>query len=83
MLEQNLGLEETLYNLRDETKTAFDEAKALEARWKDLEREQRDVYQVCSTYVSDIRAMFDDPGHTALHPSIPPHEIETRYNRPR
>jgi hypothetical protein len=29
-----------------ETKQAFDEAKSLEARWKELEREQKELYQV-------------------------------------
>lgn len=47
--ENNLALQEKLYQLRTETKDAFDEAKALEARWRDLEREQREVYQVCFT----------------------------------
>ncbi|THV03900.1 hypothetical protein K435DRAFT_851497 [Dendrothele bispora CBS 962.96] len=41
----NLALQDRLYELRTETKSAFDEAKALEARWKELEKEQRDVYQ--------------------------------------
>jgi ESCRT-I complex subunit VPS37 len=45
--ENNLALQDTLYALRNETKQAFDEAKALELRWKELEREQREVYQVC------------------------------------
>ncbi|KAH8104697.1 hypothetical protein BXZ70DRAFT_610253 [Cristinia sonorae] len=40
-----LTLQEPLYKLRSETKDAFDEAKQLEARWKDVEREQREVYQ--------------------------------------
>ena len=44
--EQNLALQEELYKLRSETKDAFDEAKALEARWTELQREQKDVYQV-------------------------------------
>ena len=48
ILEHNLDMQDSLYKLRDETKTAFDEAKSLEARWKDLEREQREVYQVTS-----------------------------------
>jgi ESCRT-I complex subunit VPS37 len=43
-----LALQEDLYRLRAETKEAFDEAKSLEARWKDVEREQREVYQVQS-----------------------------------
>ncbi|OBZ71734.1 Vacuolar protein-sorting-associated protein 37 1 [Grifola frondosa] len=43
--QNNLALQESLYTLRGETKAAFDEAKALEARWKDVEREQREVYQ--------------------------------------
>jgi len=34
-----------LYRLRSETKDAFDEAKNLEARWKEVEREQKEVYQ--------------------------------------
>ncbi|THH28706.1 hypothetical protein EUX98_g5484 [Antrodiella citrinella] len=40
-----LTLQEPLYTLRSETKEAFDEAKQLEARWKEVEREQREVYQ--------------------------------------
>jgi ESCRT-I complex subunit VPS37 len=44
--EQNLALQDELYKLRSETKDAFDEAKALEARWTELQREQKDVYQV-------------------------------------
>jgi len=43
--KNNLALQESLYALRADTKEAFDEAKALEARWKDVEREQREVYQ--------------------------------------
>ena len=46
VLEHNLTLQEPLYQLRSDTKDAFDEAKRLEARWKEVEREQRDVYQV-------------------------------------
>ena len=45
-IENNLTLQEPLYQLRSETKDAFDEAKQLEARWKEVEREQREVYQV-------------------------------------
>ncbi|KAH7928458.1 hypothetical protein BV22DRAFT_1083077 [Leucogyrophana mollusca] len=41
----NISLEERLYQLRTETQGAFDEAKALETRWKELERDQREVYQ--------------------------------------
>ncbi|KAJ6585091.1 hypothetical protein B0H19DRAFT_1108191 [Mycena capillaripes] len=41
----NLALQEPLYRLRAETQEAFDDAKNLEARWKDVEREQREVYQ--------------------------------------
>jgi len=42
----NLALQQRLYDLRSETKDAFDEAKRLEARWKELEKEQKEVYQV-------------------------------------
>jgi hypothetical protein len=41
-----MALQENLYQLRSQTQEAFDEAKALEWKWKDLEREQREVYQV-------------------------------------
>ncbi|KAJ6477337.1 hypothetical protein C8R47DRAFT_646575 [Mycena vitilis] len=43
--KHNLALQEPLYKLRAETQAAFDDAKNLEARWKDVEREQREVYQ--------------------------------------
>ncbi|KAJ7069775.1 hypothetical protein C8F01DRAFT_1113958 [Mycena amicta] len=43
--KRNLSLQEPLYKLRAETKEAFDEAKNLEARWKAIERDQREVYQ--------------------------------------
>lgn len=45
-LENNLAYQEVLYKLRSETLDAFNEAKQLEARWKEVEREQREVYQV-------------------------------------
>ncbi len=50
----NLALQQPLYQLRSDTKEAFDEAKRLEARWKELEREQKEVYQVrlCITLTS-------------------------------
>ncbi|KAF5360682.1 hypothetical protein D9756_004866 [Leucocoprinus leucothites] len=43
--QNNLTLQQQLYNFRSETKDSFDEAKRLEGRWKELEKEQRDVYQ--------------------------------------
>jgi hypothetical protein len=46
LIENNLTLQQRLYELRSETKEAFDEAKQLEARWKELEKEQKEVYQV-------------------------------------
>lgn len=45
LANKNLALQQDLYKLRSDTKNAFDEAKSLEARWKDLEREQREIYQ--------------------------------------
>ncbi|PVF98457.1 hypothetical protein CPB86DRAFT_705075 [Serendipita vermifera] len=42
--KKNLGLQDGLYKLRSETQQAFDEAKALEARWKVLEREQKELH---------------------------------------
>ncbi|KAJ3491703.1 hypothetical protein NLI96_g528 [Meripilus lineatus] len=41
----SLTLQEPLYKLRSDTKDAFDDAKRLEARWKEVEKEQREVYQ--------------------------------------
>ncbi|TFK20422.1 hypothetical protein FA15DRAFT_659129 [Coprinopsis marcescibilis] len=43
--KNNLELEQPLYKLREETQAAFDEARALESRWKDLDKEQKEVYQ--------------------------------------
>ncbi|KAK0187965.1 hypothetical protein F5146DRAFT_735797 [Armillaria mellea] len=43
--KNNLTLQDSLHALRSETKEAFEESKALEARWKELEKEQKDVYQ--------------------------------------
>lgn len=42
----NLAQQEQLYALRAKTQDAFNEAKTLEARWKELEKEQKEVYQV-------------------------------------
>ncbi|KAF8195543.1 hypothetical protein BJ912DRAFT_1021238 [Pholiota molesta] len=43
--QNNLALQQRLYALRAETKDAFDDAKNLEARWKELDKEQKEVYQ--------------------------------------
>ncbi|EIM85951.1 uncharacterized protein STEHIDRAFT_58630 [Stereum hirsutum FP-91666 SS1] len=43
--KQNLAVQDELYKLRQETQSAFDEAKSLEARWAELQREQKEVYQ--------------------------------------
>ncbi|KAI0755161.1 hypothetical protein C8Q80DRAFT_1093313 [Daedaleopsis nitida] len=43
--KNNLALQDSLYALRGETQEAFDSAKQLEARWKEIEKEQREVYQ--------------------------------------
>ncbi|KAF7985553.1 hypothetical protein HWV62_3809 [Athelia sp. TMB] len=49
-----------LYGLRNETQDAFNEAKALEASWADLEKEQRDVYQASSTSLAPGNGEIDD-----------------------
>ncbi|KNZ76734.1 hypothetical protein J132_08806 [Termitomyces sp. J132] len=46
----NLRLQDSLYQLRSETQEAFNEAKSLEARWKEIEKEQKEVYQVQSSF---------------------------------
>ncbi|KAH9926144.1 uncharacterized protein B0H18DRAFT_908244 [Fomitopsis serialis] len=43
--KNNLALQESLYQLRNDTRAAFDEANSLEARWKEIEKEQKEVYQ--------------------------------------
>jgi ESCRT-I complex subunit VPS37 len=50
----NLKLQEQLYKLRADTQDAFNEAKALEARWKELEKEQKEVYQVHSFVLTPL-----------------------------
>ena len=48
--DQNLALQDEPYILRSEAKDAFDEAKALGARWTELQRKQKEVYQVLLPY---------------------------------
>ncbi|KAK7681570.1 hypothetical protein QCA50_015303 [Cerrena zonata] len=43
--QNSLAYQEALYKLRSETMDAFNDAKQLEARWKEVEREQKEVYQ--------------------------------------
>lgn len=45
LAQANTAQQDSLYQLRAKTQESFDQAKALEARWKELEKEQRDVYQ--------------------------------------
>jgi len=45
-----MRLQNELYGLRAETQAAFDEAKALQERWKDVDREQKELYSVRATY---------------------------------
>lgn len=63
----NLSLQDRLYQLRSETKDAFDEAKALEGRWRTLEREQKELYQVpvCSSNVQCLTS-----SNAAIHAPI-------------
>ncbi|KDQ19774.1 hypothetical protein BOTBODRAFT_152274 [Botryobasidium botryosum FD-172 SS1] len=42
---RNLALQDDLYRLRSETQAAFDEAQMLQARWRELDREQKELYQ--------------------------------------
>ncbi len=49
-----MAMQEKLFQLRSETKEAFDEAKALEARQRALEKEQREVFQVLSPPTSAL-----------------------------
>ena len=56
--DQNLALQDELYKLRSETKDTFDEAKTLEARWAELQREQKEVYQVRQPSHSTFDAIY-------------------------
>ena len=79
--DQNLALQDELYRLRSEAKDAFDEAKALGARWTELQREQKEVYQVAlRTVLSILIALILT---SAVHTSIPPDAPPTRNNGTR
>ena len=56
--DQNLALQDELYKLRSKTKDTFDEAKILEARWAELQREQKEVYQVRQPSRSTFEAIY-------------------------
>jgi len=43
--KRNLALQDDLYRLRSETQAAFDEAQMLQVRWRELDREQKELYQ--------------------------------------
>jgi len=43
--KRNLALQDDLYRMRSETQDAFDEARSLQARWRELDREQKELYQ--------------------------------------
>ena len=45
-------MQEQLYRLRTETKEAYDDAKSQEARFREIEKEQRDLFQVCSFFIN-------------------------------
>ncbi|KAH8114759.1 hypothetical protein DFH11DRAFT_1726760 [Phellopilus nigrolimitatus] len=45
LARNNLAMQEQLYQLRTESKDAFDQAKAMEARWREIEKQQKEVYQ--------------------------------------
>jgi len=42
--KKNMELSHELHQLREETKQAYNEAQMLKARWKELEREQNELY---------------------------------------
>jgi ESCRT-I complex subunit VPS37 len=46
VVENNLALQDDLYQLRQETQDVFNQAKALESRWRELDRQQKEQYQV-------------------------------------
>lgn len=66
-------LQDGLYALRSETKDAYDEARALEVRWRELEKEQREVYQVYAHLASRSTLMTSCE---ALHAAVPTHAVK-------
>ena len=50
--EKTLAFRDHVYKLRAETQQAFDEAKALEVKAKQLERKQQELHQVCTFTIS-------------------------------
>ncbi|KAG8929728.1 hypothetical protein FRC02_005159 [Tulasnella sp. 418] len=42
--KRNLALQNDLYKLRSETQAAFDEAKFFQDRWKEVEKQQKELY---------------------------------------
>lgn len=44
--QRNLALQDAVYALRSDTQAAFDDSKQLQAKWLQLEREQKEVFQV-------------------------------------
>jgi len=52
---KNLSVQDDLYKLRAETQDSFDEAKALLARQKELDREQRELHQRYSSSFLSLR----------------------------
>ena len=82
IVESNLDLSERLYELRKETKEAFDEAKRLEDKLKSLEREQKDVYSVSFSSRLVVPRKFSYP-LLAIRPSLPPSPASTCNDSPR
>ena len=79
--DQNLTLQDELYRLHSREKNAFDEAKALEARWTEVQREKKEVYQVLLPYCSSVvKALILT---SAVHTSIPPDAPLTLHNGTR
>jgi ESCRT-I complex subunit VPS37 len=44
--DSTLALQNELYQLRQETLDAFNQAKSLEVKWQDLDRQQKEQHQV-------------------------------------
>lgn len=80
--ENNLALQESLYKLRGETQAAFDDAKSLEKRWKELEKEQKEVYQACPPCFRYIDPPLPKLIHfsSAVYSPIPFDAVEACYD---
>ena len=83
LLEKNLSIQDELYKLRAETQEAFDDAKALQSRQKELEREQKELHQVRLFHTTSLGSITLTGHETPVEilPLIPLPPPSSRHHR--